>query len=67
MPKYLLQGSYTQPGAVGLMKDGGSKRLAVVTALVTQGGGTLEPFYFAFDAAATSASRSCWCHRTSTR
>lgn len=48
MPKYLLQGSYTQSGAAGLLKDGGSKRLAVVKALVTQGGGTLEAFYFAF-------------------
>lgn len=48
MPKYLLHGSYSAGGAKGLLKDGGSKRRAVVKALTEKMGGHLEAFYFAF-------------------
>lgn len=48
MPKYLLQGSYSAEGTKGLTKDGGSKRRAVVKALVEKMGGHLEAFYFGF-------------------
>jgi uncharacterized protein with GYD domain len=48
MPKYLFEASYTQEGAKGLIKDGGSKRRAVVEALTKSMGGRLEAFYFAY-------------------
>lgn len=48
MPKYLVQGSYTDQGLNGLLKEGGSKRRSVVEQLATEMGGKLEAFYFAF-------------------
>jgi uncharacterized protein with GYD domain len=48
MPKYLWKVSYTTTGVQGLVKEGGSKRRALVQALVEKGGGKLEAFYFAF-------------------
>ncbi|MFQ5897065.1 MAG: GYD domain-containing protein [Candidatus Methylomirabilia bacterium] len=48
MPKYLFQASYTAEGAKGLLKDGGSKRRAVVDDLTKALGGRLEAFYYAF-------------------
>ena len=48
MPKYLLQASYTAEGAKGILKDGGSKRRAVVEELLKSVGGTVEAFYFSF-------------------
>jgi uncharacterized protein with GYD domain len=48
MPKYLLQASYTEEGAKGLVKDGGSKRRAAAKTLIESLGGKVECFYFAF-------------------
>ena len=48
MPKYLVQGSYTDQGLKGLLNEGGSKRRAVVEQLAAEMGGKLEAFYFAF-------------------
>jgi uncharacterized protein with GYD domain len=48
MPKYLCQGSYTELGLKGLLKEGGSKRRAMVEKLVKEMGGKLEAYYFAF-------------------
>jgi uncharacterized protein with GYD domain len=48
MPKYLLQVSYTAEGSKGLLKDGGTKRVAAAKALVESLGGKLETLYFAF-------------------
>ena len=48
MPKYLCQGSYTEQGLKGLLKEGGSKRRAMVEQLVKEMGGKLEAYYFAF-------------------
>ena len=48
MPKYLCQGSYTGEGLQGLLKEGGSKRRAMVEHLAKGLGGKLEAFYFAF-------------------
>ena len=48
MPKYLVQGSYTDQGLKGLLNEGGSKRRAVVEQLASEMGGKLEAFYFAF-------------------
>ncbi|MGB6431611.1 MAG: GYD domain-containing protein [Candidatus Acidiferrales bacterium] len=48
MPKYLLEVSYSQEGAKGILKDGGTKRRQVVEAAIGASGGKLEAFYFAF-------------------
>jgi uncharacterized protein with GYD domain len=45
MPKYLVQGSYTDQGLTGLLKEGGSKRRAMAEHLVNEMGGKLEAFY----------------------
>jgi len=46
MPKYLLKASYTTDGVRGVMKDGGTKRVAAARALVESLGGKVEAFYF---------------------
>jgi uncharacterized protein with GYD domain len=48
MPKYLFQGSYTEQGLKGLLKDGGSKRREAVEQLAKGMGGKVEAYYFAF-------------------
>jgi len=48
MAKYLIQARYTAEGAKGLLKDGGTKRVQVVTEGIKKGGGKVEAFYFAF-------------------
>jgi len=48
MPKYLFEGDYTAEGTRGLLKDGGSKRKAVVEKAVKKAGGKLEAMYFTF-------------------
>lgn len=47
MALYMLSGSYTAEGTKGLLKDGGSKRRAVVQKMVEQVGGKLHAFYYA--------------------
>jgi uncharacterized protein with GYD domain len=48
MPKYLFQGSYTEEGLKGFLKEGGSKRREATKQLVESLGGVLEAYYFAF-------------------
>lgn len=48
MPKYLFQGSYTEQGVKGLVKEGGSKRREVMDQVANGLGGKLEAFYYAF-------------------
>ena len=48
MAKYLGKARYTAEGTRGLMKDGGSGRVAAVTKLLKGLGGKLEAFYFAY-------------------
>jgi uncharacterized protein with GYD domain len=48
MPKYLVQVNYVGEGVKGLLKDGGSKRRAVVEKLFKSMGATIEAFYYAF-------------------
>ena len=48
MPKFMFQGSYSQKGISGVMKDGGSARVAAARAVAESAGGSLEAFYFAF-------------------
>jgi uncharacterized protein with GYD domain len=48
MPKFLVKASYNADGARGLLKDGGSKRRAVVQNMVEGMGGKVEAFYYAY-------------------
>ncbi|MDA1348723.1 MAG: GYD domain-containing protein [Chloroflexi bacterium] len=48
MPKYLVQGSYSQAGVQGLLKDGGTSRRTSIDSLIKGMGGSLEAFYYAF-------------------
>lgn len=47
MPRFLWEVSYTAEGATGLLKDGGTKRVEVVTNLVKNLGGKVELFDYA--------------------
>ena len=48
MAKYLLKVSYSNEGIKGVMKEGGTSRVAAVEKTVAGMGGSLEGFYFAF-------------------
>ena len=48
MSKYLIRGSYEPDGVKGLMREGGSKRLAAATAAIESVGGSIDSFYYAF-------------------
>ena len=48
MAKYLIQGSYTQDGLDGLLKDGGTKRRDAAKKALEGVGGTMESYYLAF-------------------
>jgi uncharacterized protein with GYD domain len=48
MSKYLLYGSYTQDGYIGLVEEGGSKRIEAAKQALGSVGGSLEAFYFSF-------------------
>ena len=48
MPKFLFQGSYTEEGLKGLLKEGGTKRKEALKQAVESLSGTLEAYYFAF-------------------
>ena len=50
MAKYLLSVSYTDEGARGLRKDGGTKREHAARMAAESLGGKVEAFYFAFGA-----------------
>jgi uncharacterized protein with GYD domain len=48
MPKYLIEASYTRDGIEGVMRAGGSSRVAAVKEAAGSVGGELESFHFAF-------------------
>jgi uncharacterized protein with GYD domain len=48
MTKYLLEGSFTAEGAKGTVRDGGTRRRAIVAELAESLGGRLEAMYYAF-------------------
>ena len=48
MPKFMIKASYNPDGVRGLIKEGGSKRRAVVQKLIEAAGGKLEAFYYAY-------------------
>ena len=50
MSKFMLKASYNSDGVRGLIKEGGSKRRAVVQKMVEGMGGKLEAFYYAWGA-----------------
>jgi uncharacterized protein with GYD domain len=48
MAAYMVQFSYTEQGAKGLIKEGGSKRREATEQLIKSLGGKLVAYYFAF-------------------
>jgi uncharacterized protein with GYD domain len=48
MPRYLIEGTYTEDGAKGLLQEGGSRRRDTVAKVIEGMGGTLEAFYYTF-------------------
>jgi uncharacterized protein with GYD domain len=48
MPRYLIEGSYTDDGTKGLVQEGGSRRRDTVAKMMEGMGGTLEAFYYTF-------------------
>jgi uncharacterized protein with GYD domain len=48
MPKIMVKAAYTADGARGLLKEGGTGRVAAVKKLVEGLGGKVEAFYFAY-------------------
>lgn len=48
MAKYLVKASYTSGGTKGLLKDGGTDRVAAVRKMVRGMGGKLDSFYYAY-------------------
>jgi len=48
MPKYLIQGSYSEQGLKGLLKEGGSKRREAAEQATKEVGGRLDAYYYAF-------------------
>ena len=48
MIKFLIKGSYTSEGVKGLLKAGGSTRKQAVEKMITDLGGKMEAFYYAF-------------------
>jgi uncharacterized protein with GYD domain len=48
MPKMMIKASYNADGARGLLKEGGTSRVATVQKLIEGLGGKMEGFYFAY-------------------
>src|SRR5205814_2505530 len=48
MPKYLIQGSYSEQGLKGVLQEGGSKRREADEQSIKGVGGRLEAYYYAF-------------------
>jgi len=48
MTKYLIKASYTPEGVKGMLRTGGTARRQAVEKTVSEVGGKLEAFYFAF-------------------
>jgi len=48
MPRYLIEGSYTEEGTKGLLQEGGTRRRDTVTKMIENMGGTVEAFYYSF-------------------
>ncbi len=51
MPKYLFKGSYSREGIAGVVREGGTARVAATKRLAESLGGTLESYHFAFGSA----------------
>jgi uncharacterized protein with GYD domain len=58
--KYLVKASYSTEGIKGVLKEGGSRRVAAVEQTMQGLGGKVEGFYFAFrNSDAYTPHRSC--------
>jgi uncharacterized protein with GYD domain len=50
MPRYLIEGYYTEDGTKGLLQEGGTRRRDTVTKMIEGMGGTMECLYYTFGA-----------------
>lgn len=50
MPKMMIKASYNADGVRGILKEGGTGRVASVTKAIEAIGGKVEAFYFAYGA-----------------
>jgi uncharacterized protein with GYD domain len=48
VPKYMIQANYTAEGIRGVKKEGGTSRATNLEKLISNVGGKMESFYFAF-------------------
>ncbi len=48
MPKYLVEGTYTQDGVKGLFKEGGTGRRTAIETAAKGLGGSVESLYYVF-------------------
>jgi uncharacterized protein with GYD domain len=48
MPHYLIEASYESEGVAGVADKGGTARRDLVGQMISDAGGTMEAFYFAF-------------------
>jgi len=48
MKRFLIKASYTADGVKGVLKAGGTSRKQAVEKMITDVGGKMEAFYFAF-------------------
>ena len=48
MPKFMINASYSTEGIKGVLKEGGSGRVAAIEQLASAVGGSVEAVYFAF-------------------
>ena len=48
MPKFMINASYSAEGIKGVLKEGGSGRVAAIEQLASAVGGSVEAVYFAF-------------------
>ena len=47
MAKYMIKASYSAEGIKGVLKEGGTGRVAAVKQMIKRAGGKVESFYFA--------------------
>jgi uncharacterized protein with GYD domain len=48
VPKFLVHANYTPTGLQGVLRGGGSARRDAIDKMITDAGGQMEAFYFAF-------------------
>ena len=48
MPHYLIEATYTSEGVAGIAAKGGTARRDAISKMISDAGGSIECFYFAF-------------------